>query len=72
MLVVYIIAYSLSTVFYYLKHNYIASVIMISLAIFLYLKEIVFGLKGISDYFFINNDIANKLVLKFYLLIKFL
>ena len=40
MLVVYIIAYSLSTVFYYLKHNYIASVIMISLAIFLYLKEI--------------------------------
>ena len=38
--------------------------------IFLYLKEIVFGLKGISDYFFINNDIANKLVLKFYLLIK--
>ena len=35
-----------------------------------YLKEIIYGLKGISDYFFINHDIANKIVLKFYLLIK--
>ena len=40
MLVVYIISYLISTVFYYLKYNYIASAIMISLAIFLYLKEI--------------------------------
>lgn len=40
MLVVYIIAYFLSTLFYHLKYNYVASVIMISLAIFLYLKEI--------------------------------
>ena len=35
-----------------------------------YLKEIIFGIKCISDYFFINHDIANKIVLKFYLLIK--
>ena len=35
-----------------------------------YLKEIIYGIKGISDYFFINHDIANKIVLKFYLLIK--
>ena len=35
-----------------------------------YLKEIIFGIKCISDYFFINHDIANKSVLKFYLLIK--
>lgn len=40
MLIFYIIAYLVSTVFYYLKYNYIASVIMISLAIFLYVKEI--------------------------------
>ena len=38
--------------------------------IFEYLKEIIYGVKGISDYFFINNDITNKIVLKFYLLIK--
>ena len=38
--------------------------------IFEYLKEIVYGVKGISDYFFINKDITNKIVLKFYLLIK--
>ena len=35
-----------------------------------YLKEIIYGIKNISDYFFINHDIANKIVLKFYLLIK--
>ena len=40
MLIVYIIAYFISTLFYYLKYNYVASVIMISLAIFLYIKEI--------------------------------
>ena len=40
MLIVYIIAYLVSTIFYYLKYNYVASVIMISLAIFLYIKEI--------------------------------
>ena len=40
MLIFYIIAYLVSTVFYYLKYNYVASVIMISLAIFLYVKEI--------------------------------
>ena len=40
MLIVYIIAYLVSSVFYYLKYNYVASVIMISLAIFLYIKEI--------------------------------
>ena len=40
MLIFYIIAYLVSTVFYYLKYNYVASVIMISLAIFLYIKEI--------------------------------
>lgn len=39
MLVTYIILYSASVLFYYLKHNYIASVIMISLAIFLYIAE---------------------------------
>lgn len=39
MLVVYTIVYSLSVVLYYFKHNYIASVAMISLAIFLYVKE---------------------------------
>ena len=35
-----------------------------------YLKEIIFGVKGISDYFFINYEMSNKIVLKFYLLIK--
>ena len=35
-----------------------------------YLKEIIYGVKCISDFFFINHDIANKIVLKFYLLIK--
>ena len=40
MLIFYIIAYLVSSVFYYLKYNYVASVIMISLAIFLYIKEI--------------------------------
>ena len=35
-----------------------------------YLKEMIFGIKCISDYFFINHDISNKIVLKFYLLIK--
>ena len=30
-----------------------------------YLKEIIYGIKGISDYFFINHDIANKIVLKY-------
>lgn len=39
MLVIYTIIYLLSVVLYYFKHNYIASVVMISLAIFLYLKE---------------------------------
>ena len=41
-----------------------------ALNIFEYLKEIIYGIKAISDYFFINSDIVNKLVLKFYLLIK--
>ena len=41
-----------------------------ALNIFVYLKEIIYGVKGISDYFFINYDITNKIVLKFYLLIK--
>ena len=41
-----------------------------ALNIFEYLKEIIYGVKGISDYFFINHDITNKIVLKFYLLIK--
>ena len=41
-----------------------------ALNIFEYLKEIIYGVKGISDYFFINYDITNKIVLKFYLLIK--
>ena len=41
-----------------------------ALNIFEYLKEIIFGIKGISDYFFINYEISNKIVLKFYLLIK--
>ena len=40
-----------------------------ALNIYEYLKEIVFGIKGISDYFFINHDITNKIILKFYLLI---
>ena len=35
-----------------------------------YLKEIIYGIKCISDFFFINHDITNKIVLKFYLLIK--
>ena len=35
-----------------------------------YLKEIIYGVKSISDFFFINHDITNKIVLKFYLLIK--
>ena len=38
--------------------------------IFEYLKEIIYGVKCISDYFFINHDIANKMVLNFYLLVK--
>lgn len=41
-----------------------------ALNIFEYIKEIIYGVKGISDYFFINHDITNKIVLKFYLLIK--
>ena len=40
-----------------------------ALNIYEYLKEIIFGIKGISDYFFINHDITNKIILKFYLLI---
>ena len=35
-----------------------------------YIKEIIYGIKNISDYLFINHDITNKIVLKFYLLIK--
>ena len=41
-----------------------------SINIIEYLKEIIFGIKCISDYFYINHDISNKIVLKFYLLIK--
>ena len=41
-----------------------------ALNIYEYLKEIIYGVKGISDYFFINHDITNKIVIKFYLLIK--
>ena len=41
-----------------------------SINILEYLKEIIYGIKSISDYFFINHDITNKIVLNFYLLIK--
>ena len=39
MLIVYTIGYFLSLLFYHLKQNFVASVIMISLALFLYLLE---------------------------------
>lgn len=39
MLLIYTILYLISTITYYLKHNYIASVIMVGLAIFLYIEE---------------------------------
>ena len=39
MLFIYIISYLLSVVLYYFKHNYLASVVMISLAIFLYAAD---------------------------------